>query len=67
MTQPTPNSVKQLRWPTQGQRAGRPWVRVRAGPRRRRDRSHVGDFRSQFGVQVFEKPVGTAGFEPVTP
>ena len=27
MTQPTPNSVKQLRWPTQGQRAGRPWVR----------------------------------------
>ena len=26
-----------------------------------------GGFRSQFGQQVFEKLVGTAGFEPATP
>jgi len=26
-----------------------------------------GSFRSHFGVQAFEKPVGTAGFEPATP
>src|SRR5262249_42465231 len=25
-----------------------------------------GSFRSHFGVQEFEKPVGTAGFEPAT-
>jgi hypothetical protein len=27
----------------------------------------MADFGSHFGVWVFEKPVGTAGFEPATP
>jgi hypothetical protein len=39
-------------------------VRPRDG---QHDHSQLGDFRSQFRVQVFEKPVGTAGFEPATP
>ena len=29
--------------------------------------SHLGEFRSQLRLQAFEKPVGTAGFEPATP
>src|SRR5262249_1672933 len=33
----------------------------------RSDGNDHGRFRSHFGVQVFEKPVGTAGFEPATP
>ena len=42
-----------------------PWV-VLPGPPGPGGNDH-GGFRSQFGQQVFEKLVGTAGFEPATP
>ena len=50
------NAVIRIAWPL-------PWL---LSPGRSGGNDH-GSFRSQFGVQAFEKPVGTAGFEPATP
>jgi hypothetical protein len=51
------NAIIRIAWPPPG---------CFADPGRSGGNDH-GWFRSHFGVQVFEKPVGTAGFEPATP